>query len=154
MKKFIILFAALGLLTACGGPTFKSNDVVLADWYQGNWHIGKVTEACKEGANASGGQGWKVTFNDVFYNATGSQQPVCYTADKLVLNTAPSAGDIKSGDTVLAEWKEDAYYSAKIQKIDGDKYSVKFLVDGLELTLTLDKLRILPAQKTVDPKTK
>lgn len=139
MKKLFILFAVLVLFTACNSsPKFKINDVVLADWYQGNWHIGKVTEECKEG-------GWKVAFNDNFYNSSGDKKPVCYTVDKLIKNVAPSASAIKSGDIVLAEWMEDAYYTAKIQKIDGDKYSVEFVSDGWDSQLTLDKIRVLPA---------
>jgi hypothetical protein len=138
MKKLFILFAVLVLFTACNSsPKFKTNDVVLADWYQGNWHIGKVTEECKEG-------GWKVAFNDHFYNPSNDKQPVCYTADKLIKNVVPSASDIKSDDVVLAEWGDDAYYAAKIQKIDGDNYSVKFVSDGGESELTLDKIRVLP----------
>lgn len=142
MKKLLLLITVLGLFTACSGsPKFKANDVVLADWYQGNWHIGKVTEACKEG-------GWKVTFNDNFYNSSSDKQPVCYTADKLVQNVSPSSSSVKTGDTVLAEWMEDAFYAAKVQKIDGDKYSIKFVSDGWESQLTLDKLRVMPAQAT------
>ncbi|MBP9770768.1 hypothetical protein KBC97_01260 [Candidatus Gracilibacteria bacterium] len=140
MKKLFVLFAVLGLFTACSStPKFKVNDVVLADWYQGNWHIGKVTEVCKTG-------GWKVSFNDSFYNSASDKEPVCYTEEKLVQNTAPSSSSIESGDVVLAEWMEDAFYAAKVQKIDGDKYSVKFVSDGWESDLTLDKLRVMPEQ--------
>ena len=135
--------AVLVLLTACtAAPKFKANDVVLADWYQDNWHLGKVTEACKDG-------GWKVSFNDNFYNSGESQQPVCYTENQLVQNADPVASAIKSGDTVLAEWMEDAYYTAKVEKIEGDKYAVKFVSDGWESQLTLDKLRVLPSRMTV-----
>ncbi len=139
MKKLFILFAILTLFTACkASPKFKVNDVVLADWYQGNWHIGKVSEVCKEG-------GWKIAYGDNFYNSGESQKPACYTEDRLVQNVAPSADEIKIGDIVIAEWMEDAYYTAKVEKIDGDKYSVKFVSDGWESKLTLDKVRVLPA---------
>jgi len=141
MKKLFLFVAVLSLFTACGGPKFKANDVVLADWYQGNWHIGKVTEECKEG-------GWKVAFNDSFYNASGDKQAVCYMEDKLVGNAAPAASAVKVGDTVLAEWMEDAFYAAKIDKIDGNKYSVKFVSDGWQSQLTLEKLRVMPVSKT------
>jgi hypothetical protein len=150
MKKLFILLAVLGLFTACGGgPKFKVNDVVLADWYQGNWHIGKLTEACTDSGDDKGNKGWRISFNDNFYNSSNAKQPVCYTEDRLILNVAPSAKAIKAEDVILAEWMEDAFYSAKIQKIDGEKYSVKFVSDGWESQLTLDKLRVLPPQAII-----
>lgn len=147
MKKSLFLLFVLVLFTACSGaPKFKAGDIVLADWYQDNWHLGKLVAECNEGA------GWTVDFNDSFYDSGEGQEPTCYTSDKIVANTPPSADKVKVGDTLLGEWVEDAYYSAKIEKIEGDKYSIKFVSDGWESQVTLDKLRLSPEKKVEEKK--
>ncbi|MEK7085567.1 MAG: hypothetical protein AAB953_00955 [Patescibacteria group bacterium] len=147
MKKSILLFSVLILFVACSGaPKFKAGDIVLADWYQDNWHLGKLGAECNEGS------GWTVDFNDSFYDSAEGQESTCYTMDKIVANTPPAADKIKVGDVVLGEWVEDAYYSAKVDKIEGDKYSIKFVSDGWESQVTLDKLRLVPEKKVEEKK--
>lgn len=145
MKKVAFLLLSVVLLTACkSAPKLKVGDVVLADWYQDNWHVAKLVAECKGEGDAAG---WTVDFNDNFYDASEGSDPVCYLTDKVILNAAPSADKVKVGDTVLAEWVEDAYYTAKIDKFENDEYSVKFVSDGWESRLKLDKLRLLPEKK-------
>ncbi len=142
MKKFLFLFSVLILFVACSGtPKFKAGDTVLADWYQDNWHVAKLVAECDVGP------GWTVDFNDAFYDSDEGQEPVCYIMEKIAVNVPLSADAVKVGDVVLGEWVEDAYYSATVEKIEADKYSIKFVSDGWESQLTLDKLRLVPEKK-------
>ena len=143
MRKSAILLAVLLLFVACSrdGQGFKIGDVVLADWYQDNWHVGKVLAECKvDGENA----GWTVDFEDNFYDSSEGKEAVCYTLERIVLNVAPVVGKFKVGDKLLAEWVEDAFYTAELLKVEGDKYVVKFLADGWESDVAIDKLRVKP----------
>lgn len=144
MKKAAFLLLGVVLFTACSSaPKLKAGDSVLADWYQDNWHVAKLVAECKGDADAAG---WTVDFNDNFYDSSEGSAPVCYVGNKLISNVAPAADKVKVGDTVLAEWVEDAFYSAKIDKFENDEYSVKFVSDGWESKLKLDKLRLLPVK--------
>lgn len=137
MKKIAALLLLAVVLTACSSkPSMKAGDSVIADWYEDTWHVGKLVAACEGG--------WTVDFKDDFYDSSEGQTPACYAPAKLVADVAPAAGSVKADDTVLAQWVEDSYYTAKITKIDGDKYSVKFVSDGWESELKLDQLRLLP----------
>ncbi len=137
MKSFAGLLLAIVLLTACSSkPSMKAGDSVIADWYEDTWHVGKLVAECEGG--------WTVDFKDDFYDSGEGQEPACYAPAKLVVDVAPVAADVKVDGTVLAQWVEDSYYTAKIVKIDGDKYSVKFVSDGWESELKLDQLRLLP----------
>lgn len=145
MKKIAFLLLSVVLFTACNSaPKLKVGDIVLADWYQDNWHVAKLVAECKDKDAVAG---WTVDFNDNFYDSNEGSEPICYLDDKIILNVAPAANKVKVGDTVLAEWVEDAYYTAKIDKFENDEYSVKFVSDGWESKLKLDKLRLLPEQK-------
>lgn len=145
MKKISFFFLSVFLFVACGGVSqLQAGDTVLADWYQDNWHAARLVAICKD---ADGREGWTVDYDDNFYDSSEGTEPVCYGIDKIVLNAAPAAGTVKVGDTVLAEWVEDAYYSAKVEKIEGEEYAVKFVTDGWESKIKADKLRLLPDRK-------
>lgn len=159
IKKIIFALLSVVLFTACGtAPKLKAGDAVLTDWYQGNWHAARLIAECKDtnGNNADGNvesntqgeTGWTVDFNDNFYDSGEGSDPVCFTADKIVLDAAPSASMVKVGNTLLAEWIEDSYYVAKVEKINGEEYSVKFLTDNWESQVRLDQLRLLPEVKS------
>ena len=139
MKRVINIFAFLSVVifVACGKSQFSQKDPVLVDWYQNNWHMAELVKVCDKG--------WIVDFNDDFYNTKDADQP-CYEISKIVKNIIPAASDVKVGDTLLAEWVPDAYYQAKVNKIDGKKYFVTFVNDGWESELTLEKLRILSSR--------
>lgn len=142
MQKIVKIFAVLFvlILTACGKVDLGVGDAVLVDWYQDNWHMAKLVDNCEQE------EGWIVDFNDDFYDAPKDQEQPCYSPEKIILDRKPESSEIQVGDTVLAEFVSDAYYKAKVSKIETPQYFVTFENDGWESELTLDKLRVLPSE--------
>lgn len=148
MKKVLsFILAGVLLLTACGGAApLKAGDSALVDWAGDaySWHKAKLVAECGEGAEA----GWSIDFVDDFYDGEKGEEPVCYVADRILRDEAISAGDVKAGDTVLAEWV-DSFYKAEIKTVTDGKYSVIF-EDGIEDEVEIDKLRAAPAEKKTE----
>lgn len=148
MKKTLSLsLVAAFLLAACGGAaSFKADDAVLLDWAGDSysWHKAKLTAECGEAEEA----GWNVDFADDFYDGEKGDEPICFAAAQILRDTPLSEGDVKAGDTVLAEWVE-SFYRAEVKTVADGKYSVIF-EDGIEDELEVDKLRAAPAEKKAE----
>ncbi|MEK7673555.1 MAG: hypothetical protein AAB373_06770 [Patescibacteria group bacterium] len=133
----IFFVSVVTLLTACGRGGFDSQDAVLVDWNEDNWHKAVVLEECDED------EGWIVDFEDDFYDTSKEGVAVCYPESKIIYDEVPSIEDLTVGDEVLAQWVEDAYYRAKISKIQDDGISVIFTEDEFDTKIEVDALRLL-----------
>jgi hypothetical protein len=129
MKRVVSCLALFVLLVAATAATAeekpKAGDAVWAEWKANAWFHGKIAKV--------DGKDFHIAFDD------GDKAIV--DASKIALDRAPKKDMVKVDTRVLAKFKQGRFYPAKITKIDGDNYHIKF-DDGDVGKVTLDDLRL------------
>jgi hypothetical protein len=129
MKRVVSCLALFVLLVAAAAATAeekpKAGDVVWAEWKPNAWFHGKIAKV--------DGKDFHIAFDD------GDKAIV--DTSKIALDRAPKKDMVKVDTRVLAKFKQTRFYPAKITKIDGDRYDIKF-DDGDVGKVTLDELRL------------
>jgi len=128
IKRAILIIIALGIIVGAIHyfSTFSNGTRVYAQREKNIWYSGKIDGTCAGGY-------------DVIYDR-GAQQ--CLTDDNIIKDTIAPASDIKVGSDIIAQWKGEPFYTAKVIEIVGDKYKVEYY-DTVKNTISLSEMRLL-----------
>lgn len=141
MKRTLIavagLFAVFVTLQACSRNCAEPKPVavaagmkVVAAWQGNNWWVAKV--------DAINGDQISVTYSD----NTKGQQPtakVIVHPEVLYINGKPCC--FKAGDKVVAKWRNDSWWVATIDKVDGANANVTYSDGEKGVQRLLDMVR-------------
>ncbi len=120
-----LISAAVFTGIASAQTKYAAETVVFAEWAKNGWYHGKTGAECE--------RGFTINFDD------GDVK--CCTEKEIVADVVPDASDVKAGSKVLAQWSDGRFYPGKVEKIDGDNYSINF-DDGDKGKVTINKLRL------------
>ncbi len=132
MKKMLLVILALAIpatvMAECKEPPkadLKTGMKVVAQWQGDNWWVAKI-DSIKNGKI-------NVTYSD---NTKGKNKN---TWDVLPYPNANAVPCFKKGDQVVSKWKNDSWWVAKIDKIDGNYANVTYS-DGEKGRHTLSEM--------------
>ncbi|MCX6733991.1 MAG: hypothetical protein NTX63_04230 [Candidatus Peregrinibacteria bacterium] len=124
------LVGIIGLIIIIGGMSrfvgLPGGTRVFAQREKNIWYSGKIDGTCSGGYN--------VTYD------RGAQQ--CLTSESIIKDVVPSKDDIKVGTNIIAQWKGEPLYNAKVIEIIGDQFKVEYY-DTVKNTINIDELRLL-----------
>ncbi|MFA4874351.1 MAG: hypothetical protein WC690_03325 [bacterium] len=126
MKKLLLLLVAVAVAVPalaradqCKEPekaSLKPGMKVVAQWQGDNWWLAKIASINKKGL-------FNVTYSDNTKGSNKKQDQVAYYIyDKS--GTPPPC--FKEGDKVVAQWKGDSWWKARITKIDGSNADITY----------------------------
>lgn len=125
MKKFlvalVVLAVALPALAAaeqCKEPAkvdLKTGMKVVAQWQGDNWWLAKINSINKNGL-------FNVTYSDNTKGANKKKDQVAY----YIYNDTQTPPCFKEGDRVIAQWKGDSWWKARITRISGNSVDITY----------------------------
>lgn len=110
---------ALVLAEQCKEPAkvdLKTGMKVVAQWQGDNWWLAKISSINKNGLI-------NVTYSD---NTKGSGKKKDQVAYYIYGDPGTPPPCFKEGDKVVAQWKGDSWWKARIDKIDGNKADITY----------------------------
>jgi hypothetical protein len=126
MKRALMVLVALAvalpafaLADECREPQkteLKTGMKVVAQWQGDNWWLAKIDSMDKSGKI-------NVTYSD---NTKGKSKKPDQIAYYLYGKPGVLPPCFKEGDKVVAQWKGDSWWKAKINKIDGSKADITY----------------------------
>jgi hypothetical protein len=126
MKKFltVLVVAAFMLPTLahaeqCKEPekvSLKTGMKVVAQWRGDNWWLAKISSIDKKGLV-------NVTYSD---NTKGSNKKQDQIAPYIYATPGTQPPCFKEGDKVVAQWKGDSWWKARIEKINGNSAEITY----------------------------
>ncbi len=127
-KKAVLVIVGLMIMVGVINyfSTFSNGTRVFAEREKNIWYSGKIDGTCAGGYN--------VTYD------RGAQQ--CLTSDSIMKDTVPSYDDIKVGTNIIAQWKGEPLYNAKVIEIVGRQFRVEYY-DTVKNVISLSELRLL-----------
>jgi|GEM_PF-5448948 len=90
------------------------------------WYSGKIDGTCRGGYN-------------IIYDR-GAQQ--CLASESIIRDIVPTKNDIEVGTDIIAQWKGEPLYNAKVIEIVGSQFKVEYY-DTVKNTINLNELRLL-----------
>lgn len=131
-KKWIkrSLLGVLGLVVIIGVTSrfigLPGGTRVFAEREKNIWYSGKIDRTCAGGYS-------------VIYDR-GAQQ--CLTSESIVRDVVPSKDDIKVGTNIIAQWKGEPLYNAKVIEIVGNQFKVEYY-DTVKNVIDLKEMRLI-----------
>lgn len=104
---------------------FSSGTRVLAQREENIWYGGKIEGRCASGYT-------------VIYDRGAKQ---CLTRNSIIKDEIAKKEDIKVGTKVIAQWKGEPYYNAKVIELVGEKFKVEYY-DTVKNIISLSELRV------------
>jgi len=139
MKKILVMLVmaafvvpALALAEQCKEPakaSLKTGMKVVAQWSGDNWWLAKISSINKNGLI-------NVTYSD---NTKGSGKKQDQVAYYIYGDPGTLPPCFKDGDKVVAQWKGDSWWKARIDRINGDKADITYS-DGEKGTRKLTEM--------------
>lgn len=126
MKRWLVVLTVvvvaapvLALAQQCKEPAkvgIKPGMKVVAQWQGDNWWLAKVDSIGKNGQI-------NVTYSDMTKGVNKKPDQIAYYLYEKAGTPAPC---FKEGDKVVAQWKGDSWWKARIDAITGDKANVTY----------------------------
>jgi hypothetical protein len=126
MKKYIValVVAVVALPALCRAEQCKEPDKVslktgmkvVAQWQGDNWWLAKIDSIDKKGRI-------NVTYSD---NTRGTNKTPSQVASYLYEKSGTPPPCFKAGDKVVAQWKGDSWWKARINAIKGNEADITY----------------------------
>lgn len=124
------LLIIIGLSLIWGGirylSSFSSGTRVFAQREENIWYGGKIEGKCAGGYT-------------VIYDRGAKQ---CLTRNSIIKDEITEKEEIKVGTKVIAQWKGEPYYNAKVIELVGEKFKVEYY-DTVKNIISLSELRVM-----------
>lgn len=127
-KRAVLII--IGLIIIMGSinyfSAFSNGTRVFAEREKNIWYSGKINGTCAGGYS-------------VIYDR-GAQQ--CLTDESILKDTIASKNDIKVGSSIIAQWRGEPYYNAKVIEIVNGQYKIEYY-DTVKNTIDLSEMRLM-----------